>query len=359
VRIAIVHHFTWADARRGGERYAHDLAWWLAGQGHEVDFIAGGPAHSISESEGARLVRLHHRHGERLTKWGQGKAETFGVTVIPWLARHRYDVVHALSPATAVASRMTGQRTVFTAIGHPSAADGSRSSKLIALASRAAQVTTALSAASAKALSDLTGRPAIVVNPGVRLEQFTPNLAPRTGPPRLLFAAYAGEPRKRLPDLLAAMPRVLEALPETRLVLGGGGGLPSDVPNDVRAAIDEIGTGNLSDVPQRYRDASVTVLPSADEAFGLVLVESLACGTPVVAARSGGMPEIVGTDAGVGGLADIGDVDALADAVIATARLASDPETAPRCVIRAQQWGWDKVGPDHIAAYQAARRRPR
>lgn len=359
MRIAVVHPFTWVDVRRGGERYAHDLAWWLSSQGHDVDYVTGGPARSITHDGAVRMVRLHHRHGERLTGWGLDKTQTFGATVLPWLTRNRYDVVHAFVPSAAIAARVARQRTVFTAIGHPTPANVGSARRLLVAAGRAAHVTTALSQSAADGLGAVIRRTPLVVSPGVRTEVFTPNIAPRLGDPRLLFAAPAGAPRKRLADLLGAMPHVLAALPDTRLVIGGGGALPAGLSPEVAAAIDDVGTGELADVPQRYRDATVTVLPSEDEAFGLVLVESLACGTPVVAARSGGMPEIVTPEANVGALAPVGDVVALAEAIVSTVRLAADPETAVRCVLHAANWSWDTVGPHHLATYEAAQPSPR
>lgn len=354
MRIAIVHPFTWLDVRRGGERYAHDLASWLAAQGHEVDYVTGGPAHSITTEEGARLVRLHHKHGDRLTDLGVSKLETFGTTAFPWLVRHRYDVVHAFVPSAAIASRLARQRTVFTAIGHPSSTTRARDRRLLKLGTRAAHVTTALSRSAADAATAITQRPVRVVNPGVRLDVFTPNLVARSGPPRVLFAANAGEPRKRIHDLLNAWPQVVDRVPGARLVVGGGGDFGWLLPEGAVGTMDVIGVGSLEELPQRYRDATVTVLPSENEAFGLVLAESLACGTPVVAAASGGMPEILTPE--VGALARLGDITDLVDAIVATCKLAADPETPARCVQHARQWGWDKVGPDHLAAYEAALR---
>jgi glycosyltransferase involved in cell wall biosynthesis len=354
MRIAIVHPFAWPEVRRGGERYAHDLAWWLTGQGHQVDYITGGPERSEQVVDGARLIRLHHRHGERLTGMGVTKLDSFGVAVLPWLTRNRYDVVHALVPTAAVAGRLAGQRVVYTALGHPIEAgvNRRRDRSLLTAAARAAHVFTALSDSAANAARGLTGRPVWVTNPGLRPDVFTPRLGPRDGPPRLLFPANAGEPRKRLATLLAALPTVLAAEPAARVQLGGGGAVPPGTPAEIAAAIDDIGVGDLAEVTRRYQEATVTVLPSVDEAFGLVLVESLACGTPTVASDSGGMPEIV-TDE-VGRLAAPEDAGSLAAAVLEAIGMARDPDVPARCAQHAQRWSWDTVGPHHLEAYQAA-----
>ena len=102
-----------------------------------------------------------------------------------------------------------------------------------------------------------------------------------------------------------------------------------------------------------YRSASATVLPSDDEAFGLVLIESLAAGTPVVAARSGACPEIV-DDVRVGRLFEPGDPADLARALAEAIELASDPATAETCREHARRWDWARVVERYEAFYAAA-----
>jgi phosphatidylinositol alpha-mannosyltransferase len=358
MRLALLHPYSWPEIRRGGERYAHDLAWWLARQGHEVDYITAAEAPAVESADGFRMVRLGRRDRPRLERRGFTPLDTFGLTVTPWITRHRYDVVHAMVPAAAIAATTVRQRVVYTAIGNaaPLLQPGRRKDRAIFRAAvRSARVTTALSASAATAAESVTGTRPRVVHPGLRLDVFTPDLRPRTGAPSLLFAAAVNDPRKRLGLLLDAMPAVLDVLPDTRLMVAGPGELPASIPPRVQSAIDAIGVGGLDDVAHRYREATATILPSVDEAFGLVLAESMACGTPVVAVESGSMPEIV--NPGVGALAAPDDPSRLAAAIIEVVRMAADPATPARCAEHAMQWGWDVVGPRHESAYVDAARR--
>ena len=70
-------------------------------------------------------------------------------------------------------------------------------------------------------------------------------------------------------------------------------------------------TGELSNVSPVLQAADLLILNSHDEPFGLVLIEAMASGTPVLAARVGGVPEIV-TDSENGWLVEKGDTQALA-----------------------------------------------
>ncbi len=70
--------------------------------------------------------------------------------------------------------------------------------------------------------------------------------------------------------------------------------------------------GQVEDVPALFRSADLAVFPSRwEEAFGLVVAEAMACGTPVVASDAGGIPEVIGRDSRVGLVFRNGNVDDL------------------------------------------------
>lgn len=133
------------------------------------------------------------------------------------------------------------------------------------------------------------------------------------------------------------------------LVVAGGGNrlsyfrqraLQLGVSNRVRF----LGTLVPEDLPEVYSSANVTVLPSSTESFGMVLLESMACGTPVVASNLPGVREVV-VDNEDGILVEPGDVAALARAI----RHACDPgenrRLGARGRARAQlQYDWKVIG---------------
>ncbi len=136
--------------------------------------------------------------------------------------------------------------------------------------------------------------------------------------------------------LLTAFRRVVDARPDARLLVVGDGPERSNLAAQARALGIEARVcfaGFQEDVPAHLQLCRVTAIPSVHpEPFGLVAVESLAAGVPVVASRIGGLPEIV-TDGIAGLLVDPDNPEQLAQALV---RILTDTslaaELASRCV---------------------------
>jgi len=97
-----------------------------------------------------------------------------------------------------------------------------------------------------------------------------------------------GERSKGVDLVIAEMPALRAGFPGLRYVIGGTG---DDIPRlmalaqrlGVADAVDFIGAISEQELPERFSAADVFVMPSRKEGFGIVFIESLACGTPVIA----------------------------------------------------------------------------
>jgi glycosyltransferase involved in cell wall biosynthesis len=187
---------------------------------------------------------------------------------------------------------------------------------------REANAVLAVSHALARVIDTLAGTSRGRVVPNViDFEFFTPPPVPRRREPfTFLCVCNLIIMHKRVDRLIRAFARVAAARPGTRLVIVGSG--PDE--QALRALAHQCGvasqvefTGGLP--PERVRErmwtANALVLPSAFETFGVVLVEALATGIPVISTRCGGPDAIV--EPGLGTLVEPGDDEALAPAMLA------------------------------------------
>ncbi|WP_460855943.1 D-inositol-3-phosphate glycosyltransferase [Nocardiopsis coralliicola] len=218
-----------------------------------------------------------------------------------------------------------------------------------------------------------------VVPPGVDLEAFTPDGAPgsraaalhRIGlaPDTELLLFVGRVQRLKAPDvLLRAAARMVEDDPALRerlvvAVVGGRSGSGAGEPRRLAELARSLGIADLvrlePPVPRDrladyYRAAAATVVPSHSESFGLVAVESQACGTPVVAARVGGLPTAV-ADGSSGTLIAGHDPADYADALrtlIDRPRLRAAQGAAG--VAHAAGLSWSATADGLLTAYRAA-----
>ena len=362
MKVAIAAPYSWPEVRRGGERYLHDLAWWLREAGHDVRIVAGTQLGSrVDEVDGIVVHRRRYRAFPSIPvppHWTP--PETLGAVVWPWLVRNRTDLVIALTPTAAIAARAAGHRVVFTFLGRPRRewwalhpAEG----HYFRLAMRCSHATTVLSTPAADVAEELTGRRPVVLPPGIRLDRF-PREVERSPHPLVLFASACDERGKGLEILFQAFDQLLVVIPKARLRLIGPGDhrwaldeLPSSAAHRVRGALETPGVGLINDVPNEYARAHTTAMPSRGEAFGLVVLESLACGTPSVGSAAEGVLDVL-TGCSQARLVPYGDVAALTRALAETIALAQHSDTASDARAHAAAWDWSRVGPEHLALYE-------
>lgn len=177
-------------------------------------------------------------------------------------------------------------------------------------------------------------------------------------PPAILTVAHM-YPRKNLGLLLKAFARLRDAGVAFQGWIVGNG--PSrqvwERLRDSLALQDRVtflGTLSRRQLVERYRRAAIFCLPSRQEGFGIVFLEAMACGKPVVAARAGAVPETV-ADGECGLLPDPDDPEALARALTALLRdpdLRQEMGEAGRRMVK--RYGADRVAACFLETIQSA-----
>jgi D-inositol-3-phosphate glycosyltransferase len=223
---------------------------------------------------------------------------------------------------------------------------------------------------------DADPRKVAVVHPGVNLDRFRPGdgraaARARLGLPQdALIPLFVGriQPLKAPDVLLHAVAGLLDERPGLRErlvvpVVGGPSGSGLAKPEGLQKLAARLGISDVvrfqppvaqEELADWYRAASVLVMPSHSESFGLVAVESQACGTPVIAAAVGGLPVAV-RDA-VSGFLVPGHHPA--EYVRTLRRFVDDPSLSDRmgaaAALQAQSFGWDVAASATAEVYWAA-----
>lgn len=372
MRIAITSPYCWPQVRRGSERFMNELADYLVAQGHEVTVVSTHVGDPIETTAGRRrdivfaqrFVRFRER---RTLNPGHG----FAFQVRALLKREPFDWVHSLSYHDAFGAAVAKAdgasfRLVMNHVGIPVRKYFRRVPHdylIFRRALRSADTHLVTSTFAGAMLERDFGYRAARLPIPVYLTKFPCKAPSQDGPVSLLFVGDANEERKGAEPLVRAFKEVKKHHPDAELHFSGHmsderrAHLMSLLTPAEQHAVHVHGLGNVEDIPGHYRAATVTVLPSIWEAFGMVLVESLSSGTPVVGCAHAGLLDIVQHD-GLGRLCSPGtergamnNIHGLTQAILETIELARDPGTAPRCHNYAQQFSWDELGPQYEALY--------
>jgi glycosyltransferase involved in cell wall biosynthesis len=359
----------------------HDVSVLTSDLYKEVPFTKlDGPEHETEEMNGIKVQRFKAR------TLGDEMHYVLTPSMLGPLLKTDADLVHAHSYGyfhvnlAAFARKMTGLPLVFTTHFHPdwSMWGGDRRKTLRRVYDKLLGRST-LNAADRiivhtrnelGLMTDLgvDDHKVRVIPAGVDISSYTP--VPDGSPFKEAFGIdgpfvlYAGRlaTNKGLDHLLKAFAKVSDekALRDLKLVLvGEDHGLRSNLENKAKSlGISDklLFTGHVKDdalFRSAFAGCELLALPSDYEAFGLVLVEAMACGKPCVATNVGGVPEVV--DHGTTGLlVKYGDVKALTKALL---KVLSDPSRA-RSMGKAgrerveQRFTWEKVTEKIEALYR-------
>ncbi|EEB74560.1 glycosyltransferase family 4 protein [Thermococcus sp. AM4] len=329
LKIALVSD--WYFPKLGGVAvHMHDLALYLRKRGHEVDIITNdrvtGKEAELRDN-GIGLVKVpgytFGSVGINMTVFSRNASR-----LIPYV--QDYDVVHGQHAFTPLAlkavsaGRKAGKATLLTT----HSINYENSSAIRALA----RITfpyfryylgnphriIAVSRASKDFIRRFTRVPIEVIQNGVNVDFFDIPLSKEEAKERLGLGErvilYVGriEPRKGVSTLINAMRHV----DGTLLIAGQGSMLPLLKERARLLGISKkvrfLGRVEYSELPLYYRASDVFVLPSLSEAFGIVLLEAMASGTPVIGTSVGGIPEIID---GCGIIVPPGNAKKLAEAI--------------------------------------------
>jgi phosphatidyl-myo-inositol alpha-mannosyltransferase len=348
VRIALTHAFCWPEVRRGAERFIPGLGAALARRGHDVMHFSAAWDHGREVVDGVTTIKLRRRLEDQYRHEAQ-----FGRRLLPLLLRDSFDAVHSLGRHDAVASIRAARirrarRTVFTDLGLPMPTyweqEGRREARAVAKVVAGIDVYSGMSQLAVDHLANEYGRgDGVIVPGGVSLDEFVP--APAREPePTILFSGAITEPRKGVAVLLQALALVAEQEPGAALWLSGpgdAGELLAAAPAAAWERTQALGLGEAAAQHERYGRAWVTCLPSMFDSFGMALIESLACGTPIVTTTHGAPPELV-TNGVTGEVCRPNDPEDLAGALLRVFELSRRAETVRECRASAERFDWDK-----------------
>jgi N-acetyl-alpha-D-glucosaminyl L-malate synthase BshA len=193
----------------------------------------------------------------------------------------------------------------------------------------------------------------------VNLQEYRPGepgakntLAPEGG--RVITHVSNFREVKRVKDVVRVFARIQRAMPAT-LIMVGDGPERVDAENEARelgVTADVRFLGRLDSVASLLQATDLFLLPSQTESFGLAALEAMACGSPVVASRAGGLPEVI-DDAVNGILEPVGSVEAMGRRAV---ELLRDPPryAAMReaAVAKAREFSADRIVPMYEQVYE-------
>jgi phosphatidylinositol alpha-mannosyltransferase len=369
LRVGMVCPYSF-DVPGGVQNHVLGLARYLRQAGHRPYVLAPGELGAATEgldveefvSVGTAMPVRYNGSVARVN-FGPLSAARVG----RWLRKGRFDVLHIHEPITPSISLLAlwAAEQPVVATFH-AATPRSRSMQLAGGVLRGAiekiDAGIAVSESARNVVVQHLGRDAVVIPNGIEFDDFA-RWRPSTGPrqvagsprpsdhPKLIFLGRLDEPRKGLDVLLAAVPLIMKTRPDLEVIVAGQGNRP------LPEWCCSLGMINPEAKIALLNSADVFVAPHlARESFGIVLLEAMASGVPIVASELPSFLDVLGSQRDEGRLGEVfaaGDPEALAASVLRVLDR-PNPVRTLRAREAARRYDWSAVGATVVAVYRAA-----
>ena len=351
MRIGIACPYVW-DVPGGVQAHVRDLADSLLARGHEVSVLS-----PVDDPDRADLPAYVVPAGRAVPVPYNGSVArlVFGPLSLArtrrWLREGGFDVLHVHEPTVPSVSMLA----CFAASGPIVATFHTATAR-----SRALQVfgtalqpvlekvigRIAVSPAARRVVVEHLGGDAVLIPNGVDVARFedAKPLPDRPDVPTVVFLGRLDEQRKGLAVLLEALPELVRLVPDVHLLVAGPGDVDDvreAVPPSLRDRVELLGLVSEADKPRVFASGDVYCAPNTHgESFGIVLVEAMATGTPVVASDLEAFRRVL-NDGAAGVLVPVRDAGALAaglGALLLDPRRREQLAAAGRRAVRAYDW---------------------
>lgn len=363
MKVGIVCPYDWSSPG-GVQVHVRDLAVALQRLGHEVSVLA--PCEDDSELppyvvSSGRPVSLAYNGSKARVAFGPVSTRR----VRRWLREGDFDVLHVHEPASPSVSILScwSARGPIVATWHSSMERSRMLAAMYSLVQTAMEKISAriaVSEAARQTLVEHIGGDAVLIPNGVDCSAFG-HSEPLPGWPgeggSMFFIGRIDEPRKGLQVLLEALPAIAEKHPGVRLLVAGPGDVEEfqkELPPEIRERVTFLGLVSEEDKARAFVSADIYVAPNTGgESFGIVLLEAMASGTPVLASDLEAFRRVC--DEGRAGASFVNEDPAdLARAAIELLDDAGERERLRReGFLRAKEFDWETVARRVLEVYES------